>query len=440
MRRLLFTSIMALALLGPAAIAQSPANLIQPSDIRYLGAFRLGAQAGNNYDTWDYGNGALAYYPNGDGSGPADGHPGSLFVTGHVYRSFVAEVEIPKPVNSRTVSSLPVARVLQPMVDVTAGLSGKNGFIMNMTYIPSQDRIYFTHGQDYSDGDCGQSGSPPGLGSFRPTLSSPQAQGLWFIGSLAPFTSLRYLMEVPASAASFAGGHGLASGRHRGWCPEGTNLYASTPWTAGSPPAPGSQLPYKTLMQFGSYDEKARWSKEHSPANAYQGGAWLTSGAKSAVVISGVIDADPSRSYYGYADWKLPSQCDPNPAANGCSGGRGWRAAAPQPALLLYRPEDLGAVADGRADGASPQWYAKLDLTPYMFRRYPPTLITTSADMENILVTYDRGRGLIYITESFVDGNKPVVHVFQVGSGGGTTTPPPPTPAPGAPGNVRVIR
>jgi len=167
-------------------------------------------------------------------------------------------------------------------------------------------------------------------------------------------------------------------------------------------------------MQFGDFPDKARWSKEHSSANAYQGGAWLTAGRSSAVVISGIIDYERERSYYGYENWKYANQCDPDPKARGCSGQRGWRAANPKPALLFYRPRDLADVANGLREPWQVEWYAKLDLSRYMLRRYLPTMLTTGADAEDLLMTFDRGHGLLFVSESFADGTKPVVHVFRV--------------------------
>jgi len=416
------------------ALGQS-GGLLQPSDFSYVGAFRLEENWGDNYRTWEYSNGPIAYYPSGDPSGSNDGYPGSLYVAGHVYRSWVAEMSIPTPVNSKNLSSLNTARMLQPMTDVTATISNKNGFILGMTYVPSQDRIFFTHGQDYNASNCDQAGAPPGLGSFKPTLSAPQTQGLWFLGTMAPYMSLRYIAEIPALFAAQLGGRELSTGRHRGWCPEGTNFYASAPWTAGAPPAPNTQLPFATLMQFGDFSTPAKWSKEHSPANAYQGAAWLTIGGKTAVAISGIIDYDPARGYYGYSNWMSASQCDPDPSSvPGCldTGGRGWRAADPHAAMLLYDPADLVAVANGTKDAASVQWYAKFDMTPRMLRTYYPTELTTSADAEDILMTFDRTRGILYVSESFVDGAKPIIHVFKVGSSTPDTT------APAAPKNLRT--
>ena len=63
---------------------------IQPTDIQYLGAFRL--PEGTNGTGWYYGGNALAYFPDGDPSGPGDGYPGSLFGTGNQAELYVSEV------------------------------------------------------------------------------------------------------------------------------------------------------------------------------------------------------------------------------------------------------------------------------------------------------------------------------------------------------------
>jgi hypothetical protein len=402
----------------PSLVAQVAPDLIAPSDVVYLGAFRIDTPPpATGYATWEYSNGPLAYYPAGNPGGPPDGYPGSLFMAGHVYESRVAEIEIPTPIASKTLASLKTARIIQPMTNVLQAVPNRSGFIMGMTWVASQGRVFFTHGQDYSDSDCDPAGSPPGLGSFAPKLSDPQTQGLWFLAkngtTLHPFTSLRYIMEIPEPWRSQLNGAGIATGRHRGWCPEGTNLYASAPWARGSVAA-GGPVAATTLMEFGSFTEPEKWSREHSSANAYQGAAWLTSGSKSAVIITGIIDFDPTRSYYGYDDRKLPPQCDPDPKAKGCTGDRGWRASDPRAAFLLYDPRDLADVAKGRKKAWQVSWYAKVDVSPYMLRRYNAGMLTTGADAEDILATYDRDRRLLYVSESFADGLKPIVHVFRI--------------------------
>src|SRR5512138_1732905 len=98
----------ALLVLGAFVAFQEtvPAQIagLQPSDFTYLGAFRLDNTAGG----LSYGTGVIGFNPLGNGGA------GSLFVTGHVYYAKVAEYAIPTPVISKTLSALPVARVLRP--------------------------------------------------------------------------------------------------------------------------------------------------------------------------------------------------------------------------------------------------------------------------------------------------------------------------------------
>ena len=400
-------------------------SLIQPSDISYLGAFKLPSVNDGSYGVFEYSNAPIAFYPSGDPGGSSDGYSGSLFVGGHVYATKVAEGGIPKPIISKNLSDLPTATLLQPFKDVTAGISNKTGFIMGMTYIPSDGKIYFTQGQDYSDSqsDCSLPGNAPGLGRFSPNLSNPQTNGLWYVSlngsNLHPFTSTRYIMEIPKSFADAnLGGKYVATGRHRGWCDrEGTNLYASNTATAAGESISGSKL-----MEFGPFLDQSKWSKQHSTANAYQGGAWLTLGDKAAVAISGIIDNNPAKSYYGYENWTVPNACEPSGT---CKGQRGWRAGEPQAAMLFYDPKDMADVANGTKSSWIPQWYAKFDMTPYFLRNYAPTFLTTGSGAEVVLMTFDRNNSLLYVSESFANGLTPIIHVFKISSSGTSPTPAP---------------
>ena len=151
-------------------------RLLEESDLRYIGAFRLDEDWKPDNVTLEYSNGALAYYPLGNSG------RGSLFVAGHVYRSMVAEYEIPTPVASKELAKLPVARVLQPLSDVLRSVPNRagNAFIMGMVYVPTLRRIVFTHGGDYTAADCSVTASTSGVvGTFAPTLAAPGAAMTW---------------------------------------------------------------------------------------------------------------------------------------------------------------------------------------------------------------------------------------------------------------------
>ena len=78
--------------------ARTSAQLIQPRDLVYRGAFRL--PDGPEEIGWAYSGAAMTCYPAGDPDGPADGYPGSIFGTGHDWNQYVSEISIPVPVIS----------------------------------------------------------------------------------------------------------------------------------------------------------------------------------------------------------------------------------------------------------------------------------------------------------------------------------------------------
>jgi hypothetical protein len=383
-----------------------------PEEVRYLGAFRLAEDRRTTHGTLEYSNGALAYHPAGNGG------RGSLLVAGHVHRSLVAEYEVPAPVASRELDRLPVARMLHPFTDVLAGVRNRagNGFIMSMAFVPGPDRVVFAHGSDYSDGGCVVTAGLGSVGWFGPTLDAPDTGGLWLLSArgrtLPQFESGRYVVALPPGWATAAGREApVASGRHRNWCAMGPNLFA---WTPGDEP-PGSVVPAVPLMHFGPEGDTGRQSREFSHADNYTGAAWLEAGGRQALVITGVKDWEPARSYYGYEGWTYPARCEP---ARTCRGDRGWRAADPRPTLLFFDPAELAQVARGARPAHAPRWYARLDLAPHALRTYPATFLTTGATAETFLATVDPAARRLYLSESYVDGDppvRPVVHVFQVG-------------------------
>ena len=80
MRKKFFGLLVAIFLAGTALPCL--AQLIQPNDLVYMGAFRLPDWPDGEIG-WAWSGAAMAYYPDGDPNGPADGYPGSIFGTGH---------------------------------------------------------------------------------------------------------------------------------------------------------------------------------------------------------------------------------------------------------------------------------------------------------------------------------------------------------------------
>lgn len=88
-------------------------KLLQPNDLTYIGSFKvpLGDLGGPAYRGLNYGGEAIAYNPDNN----------SLFITGHASDKLVAEISIPPLVNSKNLSDLNRAIVLQNLADIAEG-------------------------------------------------------------------------------------------------------------------------------------------------------------------------------------------------------------------------------------------------------------------------------------------------------------------------------
>ncbi|MBP7677962.1 MAG: hypothetical protein KBB14_16765 [Thermoanaerobaculia bacterium] len=437
--------------------ASAPSGRIAPADLSYLGAFRLPA-GGERPFTFEYGGNAMTFRPGGDPAGGADGFPGSLFVSGHDRMPYgelpdgsrVAEVAIPAPVVSRDPEALPVARLLQPLTDVTGSLFAGIDEIprLGMQYLDRPEtgpRIHLAWGEHLP--------LPPFRPThawFEPDLSAPRTRGAWFLEGLSPWEGNGYMLEIPdAWASAHAGGRVLGTGRYRdgGMAGMGPALFAYRPWldSAGTPPAPGATLPATRLLRYASTLETEKVERglvgtQH--CDTWERAAWLTTASgKSAVLFAGTKGVG-ARFWYGFlnpAGPDLPcvagdfvneyTTCrlaDGTPCAASemveCAGhtsSRGWWSSRFAGWLLLYDPDDLARVASGESEPWEPQPYAHLDVDPFLF------LNPSGVDLADVGpgvqqrfrlgdVTFDRASGLLYLLELFADGARPVVHVFRV--------------------------
>ena len=98
---------------------------LETSDLVYEGAFRLPDEYNDGYQ-WQYGGKALAFRPDGDSEGPADGYTGSLYAagkkTGAAVERDICEFTIPIPVDTATLGNMNTASTLQTWNDITDGL------------------------------------------------------------------------------------------------------------------------------------------------------------------------------------------------------------------------------------------------------------------------------------------------------------------------------
>ncbi len=387
------------------------------TDLVYLGAFRLPSDTtGSNYG-WGYGLEAMTYYPKGDPNGPSDGYPGSLFATNHTYEKYVAEISIPVPIKSKNLNELNRATTLQNFHDINRGTYSTSYMEMEICYLPKQgdqtsDKLYISWNSWYntSDNDVDR------YAWSELNLSNPNTQGPWNLGhgEVNIGTVGEYLFEIPQSwAALHTPGKLLVAGKYReGGCSGGgyrygggPGLHAFGPWKQGNPPTPGTELDQVTLL---SYAGGHVWQ---CPANGdsckvgdkWEGGAWITAGSKSAVVLVG---------RKGFGEDRYGEHC----AGKGYYNTGGYK-----PYMLFYDPDDLADVADGNKQPYEPQPYATLDCGKYAFKPFDQC-----KDAGFSSAAYDRQHQLLYVAEPRVDGSKAVIHVFRIvdRSGGLDTSPP----------------
>ena len=359
-----------------------PAALLQPDDLVYEGAFRL-PEAPDEFG-WGYSGYAMTYYPEGDSDGPQDGYPGSLFILGHDHRQQVGEVSIPAPVISSSTSTteLSTAATIQELQDITNGMFGALEIPRaGLSYLAAQGdqtagKLYFCWGQHF------QFELAPSHGWSELDLAAPNPAGPWIVGEYTNYVTDDYLVEIPESwANAYAPGLRLATGRFRdgSWGGLGPALFAIAPWNEGNPPPAGSVL--QQVLPLLLYGENVPGAPElniaedrrminYSEPDEWSGGAWLTLGEKSAVVLVGTKAL--GRIWYGFSNGvEYPISGDPDEVYPEVPpwphDARGWWSEDISAQMLFFDPAELGAVARGELETWEPQPCSTLTLDDYLF-------------------------------------------------------------------------
>ncbi len=409
--------------------ASQPAEKqILPQDLEYLGAFRLPeASVGSN---WDYSGQGLTYYPAGDPTGINDGFSGSLFGFGHDQQMLVSEISIPVPVKSKNLEELNTANTLQPFSDISGG---KVNFVdlqlpvADLQFLPSVSDpthgfLHFTVGQHFQVFE-------PSHGRSNPDLSNPQTSGIWIMDGYSNYVTSDILFDIPQDWADrYVKGQRLATGRFREgvWAGFGPALFAYDPGDESNPPAAGSTISTITpLLLYGIQEpetpeiitDPSQQMKDYLLADHWTGGAWLTTGEKSAVVFVGTKAIN--RSWYGFAngvEWaydcaeKNPPTCPEVPDFP--NENRGYWGEDYQAQMIFYDPADLAAVAEGKLQSWEPQPYATLILDPDLFN---PELDLANSKRDIVMAcAFDRQHGLLYVVERLADDYKSVIHVWRI--------------------------
>ncbi len=389
-----------------------PTERLQPSDLVYRGAFRLPDSPGTPDDVgWEWGGSAMTYYPNGDPAGDADGYPGSLFGAGHDQTQYLSEISIPVPIISaaKDVNELNTAVSLQPFSNIRGSLYDHLDWEMprvGLAYLPQQgsqttDKLYFSWAM-HAPGNDTDAGATHGWCELD--LAAPQTAGIWQVGGYVKYVTSDYMFDIPQVwADTYTPGQYLATGRYRdgGQGAQGPALFAIGPWNEGNPPLPDSTIAATPLLLYDDVTAANPLTMDdYHHSDEWSGGVWLTVGEKTAVIFVGT--KGQGENWYGCADGT-----DQPPWPDDCN--RGWWSTSFVGQILFYDPADFAAVAQDSMEPSAPQPYATLDIDSYLYH------IQSTQEWFHVGATaFDRQRGLLYLFEPHGDGDKPLVHVWQV--------------------------
>jgi len=413
-----------LALAGLFALSAT-AGRINPEQMIYQGAFRL--PDSEPYETgWYWGGSAMTYYPEGDISGIQDGYPGSIYGTGHAWNLFISEISVPIPVLSgdKNPELLNTAETLQLFTNVRGDLfidsSGEPLFYemlrAGMEYLPAQGsqatgKIHMAWGQHLQEGNI-----DPSHMWCELDLAHAGPCGPWTFGHYSNYTTCNYLFEIPVSwSESVLPGYRLATGRFRDglWSGRGPALYAYRPWQTDYPAASDTIQDIVPLLLYGQaepwdqhiFSDETMCMNGFREADEWIGGAWLTRGEDSAVILAGTKGA--GSSWYGLPDGTIwdeedPSQEDPE-------NQRGWWCEEFKSQILFFDPEELAQVANGEKQSYEVQPYDSLNIDPFLFA------VDSIQQKDHICsVCYDRTGNYLFIGEWLADNDKPIIHIWKI--------------------------
>jgi hypothetical protein len=386
------------------------AQLIQPTDLMYQGAFRL--PDGPEEMGWEWSGAAMTYTPDGDPHGPADGFPCSIFGTGHNWNQYVSEISIPIPVVSAdtNVNGLNTAATLQESHNIRGNLFPEFEIPhADLEYLQAQGeqtrgKLYSCWAQHMGEGETNPCHGWSGL-----DLSNPQTAGAWRIGDCWNYVTTDYIFAIPQDwADANTPRMYLATGRfrHGGQGGQGPPLFAYGPWNEGHPLAPGSTLPTVPLLLYGNaYTPGSPTMDNYHHSYEWSGGAWLSPGSKSAVIFVGTKGT--GKCWYGCPDGTVWPDEPPYPPA--CPD-RGWWSTGFEGQIIFYDPADLAAVARGAMETWEPQPYATLNIDEYLYH------LESGPEKHHLgAASFDRERGLLYVFEPLADGDKSLIHACRIG-------------------------
>jgi hypothetical protein len=122
--------------------------------------------------------------------------------------------------------------------------------------------------------------------------------------------------------------------------------------------------------------------------------------------------------WYGFANGVVwPDEPPYPPIPDPPYDERGWWSTGFEGQIIFYDPAELAAVARGELEPYEPQPYAALQFDEYLYH------IGSTQHKHHVgAASFDRERGLLYVFEPLADGDKSLIHVWEVAAGEATAS------------------
>ncbi len=392
---------------GSAASGPRGLPLLSRRSLGYLGSFRLPV-ARSGHKTFAYGGTALAYDPSRNG----------LFVVGHDWYQLTAEVSIPRLVQSGRLGRLRRARYVQGFADATGGkldLTGPRGGVYTggggnkvggqLVY---RDRLY---GSVYVYYDASDSQVRSHWARSSTSLRSSRVGGLFTVGRQGAGYVSGFMALIPAGWQAQLGGPALT-----GNCcipiisrtSFGPAAFSFDPAKLGSArPAPDHALVYYPQQHPTLGPWNASWNPRRG--RLFGGGTSIRGmafpGGSRSVLFFGTQGVGRFCYGEGTSDRSLASKPTPDGTIwcyDPDDSSKGTHAYPYVPEVWAYDAAQLADVRAGR-------------LRPWQVRPYATWRLSLPFRSPQIGgAAYDPARGLVYISQQYVDGAAPVIDVFKV--------------------------
>jgi hypothetical protein len=375
------------ALTSPSLAATNTAPLLQKANLVYEGAFRV-PRGSSDTTTFCYGGTSLAF----------NAQNTSLFMVGHDWYQYSAEINIPKITNSPNIENLATATMLQQFQDTTEGkLNNVNPSDPNAKkvggHLVYENNLYVTV-YSYFDGSGTQSSS-----HFKRSLSlstKGQVAGPYRVGAQYPGFVSGYMTQIPPEWQSQFEAPALTGN----CCLAIAGIQSNGPAASVFNPADiGTLSPVPATPVVG-------YPAEHPLGTGWETTSTLYNGTTR---IRGIVFPSGTRSvlFFGRQGigpfcYGTPSECnDPTDDSKGC------HAYPYRYQIWAYDANDLLSVKNRTKQPWTVQPYAVWDFDLPFANNYGQRVIGGAA--------YDPKTNQIYLSQQCTDTNcAPIVHVFRV--------------------------